>query len=131
VEGPAQVVQLFDCEAIPLPPGTKARPRPPGRERHKTTPAHQALPANTQTATTLPPQGNREELALGDIVALRSGGPPMTIVGFTEETEAPAQGLAAVWQVKCAWFHEGDYRVAVLPGAALVLLPRGGAAESV
>jgi hypothetical protein len=27
--------EIFECEAIPLPPGTPAPPRPPGRERTK------------------------------------------------------------------------------------------------
>jgi uncharacterized protein YodC (DUF2158 family) len=90
-------VQEFVDQAVPASPGTKGKPRPIGRERR-------------QPAT---------KPALGDVVALRSGGPPMTIIGFGDHQtmRRDPDGAEYIW---CAWFQVDGYRREALPRAALV-----------
>jgi len=90
----AAAVQEFTDLAVPAPPGLKAKPRPAGRERRRAGPA------------------------LGDLVALKSGGPPMTVIGFGDpQVMRPDAGAEYVW---CAWFQTDGYRREALPRAALV-----------
>jgi len=52
----------------------------------------------------------QHELKPGDLVALKSGGPVMTLAGKDEGDETG---------VRCFWFVGGDHRVAVFPEATL------------
>jgi len=108
IVGPGESsVAIFDEVATPVPPGTRARSRPPGRERWGSIPQ----PAQNNGPTTL---------AVGDLVALRSGGPAMTVIGFSAAPNAPGPQVAPADHVWCAWFNNGECRREVLPLAAVV-----------
>jgi uncharacterized protein YodC (DUF2158 family) len=97
-------MQVLECEAEPAPAGARAKPRPAGRERSGPADSSAPAPGNGQAG------GALVEPVLGELVALRSGGPTMTVVGLRSESA----------QVECGWFHNGEYRSALLPKAALV-----------
>lgn len=50
-------------------------------------------------------------MQIGDVVALRSGGPNMTVYRVDSDGE-----------LKCAFFHQGEFDVATFPPAALELV---------
>jgi len=105
----------FEGESIPIPPGTKATPRPVGRERWRTL---LGIPPMTIPS---PANGTNGEPTLGAIVLLRSGGPPMTVVGFctpNDPRDAETQGD----QIQCGWFHGDEYRFIVVPQASVVVI---------
>lgn len=60
----------------------------------------------------------------GDIVTLRSGGPPMTVVAVARDGKEEADGSPGrPMLLQCRWFSGTELRAAPFPAESLALCP--------
>lgn len=88
-----------------------------------------ADPAKEEKLVQQAGNGTAANLSLGQVVALRSGGPAMTVLGFADPDDTQLRGTVGSY-VWCGWFHNAEFHRELLPRAGVLPLAQVTSPES-